>query len=215
MFGWLGDFGKVSKKKSAAKKRGSKRVPRTPKAHARKYPRVRAMRFPFGPAYAPTNYEGEEEGGFFSPMGPAMGPMGPAAPSTVTIGKPGPNTREVCGCRITRMKNGKQAIKCEGAGPKGGPMFRFANDAQLARAQGADSICTFLPTLGARRGPRKANPFAFQTSRGKLVSFKRKPSWRAMKKNVALYYHMLGKRAQARGRKLRYMPAFADIGWGW
>jgi len=150
--------------------------------------------------------------------------------SAITIGKSTPNTRTVCGCKIVKMKNKREAIKCEGAGPKGGSMFRFAKEADIARAKAAGGdICTHIPVLGGRRGPlspearaaRKAKRlYTFRTSRGQVISLP-KPSGRTLKRNVAYYYHMLDKRAKARGAKLRYAPSFADIngaygdGWGW
>jgi len=254
---WFGDFGAVKKAKAAAKKKAlSKKVPRTPKPRARKYPRVTAMP-EYGPAmpYGPTAYESEEEGGFFrpptapsSPMMPIYDPTtspelyarldelasrsGPArrgvsqAASSVTIGKPTANTQTVCGCKVVKMKNGRKALKCPG-GPTGKGMFRFAKEAEIARAEKAATVCTHVPVFGVSRGPltpeQKAQramkrAYTFETSTGKRITLKRKPSWKTLKKNVQLYYNMIGQRAKARGAKLRYAPSFADIGdmgWGW
>jgi len=221
MFGF-GDFGKASK--AAAKKRAlSRKLPRTPKVAARKYPRAKAAFSPaYGPGYIPPGLLDEEEGGFFR-MTPGFAPESiPMSAGGVTIGRPrsksGNPLRQVCGCSAKRMKNGKIAIACPNAGPKGGTQHRFVNDAegQIAKEAGKGNVCTFMPVLTPHRGPRRANPYEFMTSRGKKVSFKRRPSGKTLKKNVALYYHQLAKQAKARGAKLRYMPSFADInGWGW
>lgn len=238
MFGnWFGDFGATKAHKAAAKKRAlAKKLPRTGKPSKRTYPKHAAAAF--GPAaYIPSGIPGtdyddyEEEGGFFypgpmsvSPMGPAMGPAG----TTVTIGEPKSEfSRQVCGCKVVvvgKGKNKREALKCEGAGPKGGPQYRFTNARDIARAKAADTVCTFLPNLSMRRplspeeraARRAAKAYSFVTSRGQRIDLKRRPSARILRKHVALYFNDLSQKMKKRGAKLRYAPAFADINdWGW
>lgn len=253
MFGsWFGDLGatrarKAAKRRALSKKAGRKsaRIPQTRKVPPRKYPRRTA------PATTPTfspapvtpppefmrepRYEPEEEGGWltYSPFTTSPTPPPETVPGkTVTIGKPTPHTQTVCGCSVVRLKNKREAIKCPG-GPTGKGMFRFAKESDIERAKAADNICTHVPIFGVRRGPlspeeraRRAakQAYAFKTSRGEVIVFKRKPRMRTLKRHVALWYHLQDKMARARGAKLRYLPSFGDVygdindaygDWGW
>jgi hypothetical protein len=124
-----------------------------------------------------------------------------------------PGVRHVCGCHLTRLKNGRAALRCPVAGTKKG-MVKFIKQSRVAAYRGRKNICTdiavpFGTPGAARRG--RGRPFSFKTSKGKLVSFRRKPSFKTAKRMTSYYYNQLRKRLTRRGLKPRYMPSFA--GW--